>query len=70
MHLETVASKAFRIFIGSYPLFKGRISSANINLTLHKSLIGSVMIRVPRVICGRHMFFQIAAPAKHGSSYH
>jgi hypothetical protein len=37
-------SKAFRTFIRIYPLLKNERLSANIKLTFHKALIGSVMI--------------------------
>jgi hypothetical protein len=39
LHIEMIEAKAFRIFIRIYSLFKRERLSANIKLTLHKSLI-------------------------------
>jgi hypothetical protein len=44
LHIEMTEAKAFRTFIRIYSLFKLERLSANIKLTLHKALIGSVMI--------------------------
>jgi hypothetical protein len=38
-----IEAKAFRIFIRSYSLFKSERLSANIKVTLHKTLVRSVM---------------------------
>jgi hypothetical protein len=43
LHKETIAAKAFRIFIRVYSIFKSKRLSANIKLTLHKAFIRSVM---------------------------
>jgi hypothetical protein len=40
---KKITTKAFRTFLRLYPLFKSERISTNINLTLHKDLIGSVM---------------------------
>jgi hypothetical protein len=43
LHIEMIEAKAFRTFIRIYSLFKSERLSANIELTLHKALIRSVM---------------------------
>jgi hypothetical protein len=43
LHTEMAEAKAFRTFIRNYSLFKIECLCANINLTLHKPLIRSVM---------------------------
>jgi hypothetical protein len=43
LHMEMIEAKAFRTFIRIYSLFKSGCSNTNIKLTLHKSLIRSVM---------------------------
>jgi hypothetical protein len=42
-HIEMIEAKAFRAFITTYTLFKSKILSTNIKLTLHKALIRSVI---------------------------
>jgi hypothetical protein len=44
LQIEMIKSKAFRTFIRTYSLFRNERLSANIKLTFHKALIGSVMI--------------------------
>jgi hypothetical protein len=44
LHTEIIEAKAFRAFITIYSLFKSECLNTNIKLTLHKALIGSVMI--------------------------
>jgi hypothetical protein len=43
LHTEMTEAKAFRTFTGIYSLFKSERLSANIKLTLHKTLIRSEM---------------------------
>jgi hypothetical protein len=43
LHLDTFATKAFRIFIRLYSLFKSEKLSTIIKLTLHKVLIRSAI---------------------------
>jgi hypothetical protein len=43
LHIQMIEAKAFRTFIRIYFLFKSERLSANIKLTLHKSLIRSIM---------------------------
>jgi hypothetical protein len=43
LHIETVATKAYRTFIRLYSLFKSHRLSAKSKLTLHKALIRSIM---------------------------
>jgi hypothetical protein len=43
LHMETIEAKAFRTFLRVYSLFKSERLSININLTVHKALIRSVM---------------------------
>jgi hypothetical protein len=43
LHIEMIEAKAFRTFIRIYSLFKSERFSTNINLTLHKALIRSLM---------------------------
>jgi hypothetical protein len=43
LHLEMIEDKAFRTFTRIYSLLKSQRLSANIELTLHKALIRSVM---------------------------
>jgi hypothetical protein len=43
LHTETTEANAFRTFITLYFLFGGERLSVNIELTLHKAVIGSVM---------------------------
>jgi hypothetical protein len=43
LHIETIEAKAFRTFIGIYPLFKSEQLSTNVKFTLHKALIRSAM---------------------------
>jgi hypothetical protein len=43
LHMEMIEAKAFRAFIRICSLFKNKCLSANIQLTLHKALIRSVM---------------------------
>jgi hypothetical protein len=43
LSVKTIEAKAFRTFIRIYSLFKSERLSANIKLTLHKTLIRSVM---------------------------
>jgi hypothetical protein len=44
LHIQMIEAKAFRTFIRMYFLFRSERLSANIKLTLHKTLIRSVMI--------------------------
>jgi hypothetical protein len=44
LHTEITEARAFRTFIRIYSLFKSESLSTDITLTLHKALIGSVMI--------------------------
>jgi hypothetical protein len=41
LHIKTIETKAFRAFIRTYSLFKSEHLSANIKLTLYKTLIRS-----------------------------
>jgi hypothetical protein len=43
LHIQTIEAKAFRTFIRIYSLFKSERLSADFKLTLHKTLIRSVM---------------------------
>jgi hypothetical protein len=43
LHIEMIEAKAFKTFISIYSLFKSQRLSANINRTIHKSPIRSVM---------------------------
>jgi hypothetical protein len=43
LHKEMIEAKAFRTFIRIYSLFKNERLSANIKLTLHKTIIRSVL---------------------------
>jgi hypothetical protein len=43
LHIGTIEAKVFRTFVKLYSLFKSGKLNANINLTLHKALIRSVM---------------------------
>jgi hypothetical protein len=43
LHIEMIEATAFRTFISIYSLFKSERLSANIKLTLHKAMIGSVV---------------------------
>jgi hypothetical protein len=43
LHTEMIEAKSFRTLIGIYSLFKSDRLSANIKLTLHETLIRSVM---------------------------
>jgi hypothetical protein len=43
LHLEMTEAKAFRTIVNSYFLFKSERLCANIKLTLHKSVIRSVI---------------------------
>jgi hypothetical protein len=43
LHIEKIEAKVFITFIWIYSLFKSERLSANIKLTLHKTLISSVM---------------------------
>jgi hypothetical protein len=43
LHIETVATKAYRTFMRLYSLFKSERSCTNSKLTLHKALIRSNM---------------------------
>jgi hypothetical protein len=43
LHIEKIEAKAFRTFIRLYSLFRSERLSSNIKLTLHKTLIRSVM---------------------------
>jgi hypothetical protein len=43
LHIKTILTKAFRAFARTYSLFKSEHLSANIKLTLYKTLIRSIM---------------------------
>jgi hypothetical protein len=43
LHIETVATKAYRTFIGLYSLFRSDRLSTRSKLTLHKALLRSIM---------------------------
>jgi hypothetical protein len=43
LHIEMIEAKVFRTFIRVYSLFKSELLSTNIKLTLHRTLIRSVM---------------------------
>jgi hypothetical protein len=43
LHIEMIATKAFRTFIRVYSLFKSERLSANIKVTLHKAFLTPVM---------------------------
>jgi hypothetical protein len=43
LHIEMTEAKTFRVFIRIYSLFESERLNANIKLTLHKTLIRSVM---------------------------
>jgi hypothetical protein len=66
LHIEMINAMVFRTFIRIFSLFKSEQLSANIKLTLHKALIGSVMTYACPLlgICGRISPIEIAAPAK------
>jgi hypothetical protein len=46
LHIEMIEAKAFRTFMRTYSQFKSERLSANINRTIHKALIISVMTYV------------------------
>jgi hypothetical protein len=44
LHIETIEAKAFRTFIGIYPLFKSERLGTNSKSSLHEALIRSMII--------------------------
>jgi hypothetical protein len=70
LHIEMNEPKAFRTFIRIYTLFESEHSSANIKLTLYKSLISSEMTYARPSLSGidsRPLPIKIAEYAEQGS---
>jgi hypothetical protein len=73
LDIEVIEAKDFTAFIRMYFLFKSERLSANIKLTLHESLIRSVMTYACpacELAAHTHINLKIAAPAKQGSAHH
>jgi hypothetical protein len=71
LHIEMIKAKALKTFITIYSILKSERLSINIKLTLHKSLISSVMTCLSRLgISSRNLPGKIAAPAEQGSAHH
>jgi hypothetical protein len=68
MHIEMIEAKVFRTSIRIYSLFKSERLSSNMELTLHKTLIKSVIsYACPAWKLVTDTYLKIAALAKQGS---